>query len=467
VVEVRAHGGRVRDSSYIDCAVLLSLISLCAHDTIVFSQLPTYSAPFTGILVPIYILVMGFGPKHAIPLSNVTVLGGAIANTILNVRKRHPLADRPLVDWDLILVMEPLTIAGALAGAFLNKVLPVTLLVVLLVALLSFTAYTSLRKATKMYRKETQFFLQEAHESELTRMAHKQATETQEEAADTLLDHMEQADDDDDDDEDNDDDDDDDDNAESTTEHVPLQKMQVTQHQELLDEERVTPMLNIWILVTLFVVVLSVNLLKGGGAFPSPVGIKCGSISFWMANLFMLGWIVLVSLFVRSYLVRRHEVKKECNFPYVEGDIEWDGRATIVYPCICCFAGFFAGMFGIGGGIVKGPLMLAMGVHPAVGSATSASMILFTSFTATTSFVVFGLLLPDYAPVCLVVGFVATLAGQLGLSYLMRKAQRNSYIAFSIGGVVLLSAFLMTIQSLLSLASGEKHHAGGICGKGD
>jgi len=111
--------------------------------------------------------------------------------------------------------------------------------------------------------------------------------------------------------------------------------------------------------------------------------------------------------------------------------------------------------------------MLAMGVHPAVGSATSACMILFTSFTATTSYIVFGLLIPDYAVICLIIGFIATIAGQLGLGYLMKKNQRNSYIAFSIGIVVLLSSILMTIQSLLSMAAGEKHHAGGICGKGD
>jgi len=111
--------------------------------------------------------------------------------------------------------------------------------------------------------------------------------------------------------------------------------------------------------------------------------------------------------------------------------------------------------------------MLAMGVHPAVSSASSSCMILFTSFTATTSFVVFGLLVPDYAVVCVLVGFIATWVGQVGLYYLMRRAQRNSYIAFSIGVVVLLSAFLMTIQSMLSMASGEKHHSGGICGKGD
>lgn len=75
-----------------------------------------------GILVPLYILVLGFDPKHAIPLSNITIFGGAITNTVLNLSKRHPDADRPLVDWDLILVMEPLTIGGALVGSFINKV---------------------------------------------------------------------------------------------------------------------------------------------------------------------------------------------------------------------------------------------------------------------------------------------------------------------------------------------------------
>ena len=51
--------------------------------------------------------------------------------------------------------MEPVTIAGALAGAIVNKVLPEEMLAVLLVVLLGMTANNSLRKAFKMYRKET------------------------------------------------------------------------------------------------------------------------------------------------------------------------------------------------------------------------------------------------------------------------------------------------------------------------
>jgi uncharacterized membrane protein YfcA len=111
--------------------------------------------------------------------------------------------------------------------------------------------------------------------------------------------------------------------------------------------------------------------------------------------------------------------------------------------------------------------MLALGVHPAVSAASVAAMILFTAFAATSSFVVFGLLIPDYAVLLGFIGFVATLVGQIGLGYIMGKNKRNSYIAFSIGGVVFLSAILMTVQSMVAMAAGEKHRVGGICGKDD
>jgi uncharacterized membrane protein YfcA len=116
------------------------------------------------------------------------------------------------------------------------------------------------------------------------------------------------------------------------------------------------------------------------------------------------------------------------------------------------------------GGIIKGPLMLALGVHPAVASATSACMILFTSFTATTSFAVFGLLIQDYGIFCLIVGFVATLLGQTIMSMLLKRYHRSSYIAFSIGGVVLLSAICMTIESIISLSKGGgSGRSSGLC----
>ena len=257
---------------------------------------------------------------------------------ILNVNKRHPLADRPLVDWDLILVMEPLTIAGALVGAFLNKVLPELLLTALLVALLSFTSWETLKKAISMYKKETQAMNNRTKMSELARLV-AEDDESNNQAGEKLLDDMEERD--------------------EGTDEAAAQKQEQEQHNrevaelqdelaQILDEEREAPRTNVTILVTLFVVVLAINILKGGGAFPSPLGIACGSTSFWAANGLMLGWILAICVFVRQYLIKRYEAKKRCGYQYVEGDIQWDERATLVYPSLCCFAGFFAGMFGVG-----------------------------------------------------------------------------------------------------------------------
>ena len=77
-----------------------------------------------GILVPLLILIFNFSPKFAVPLSNFTIVGSSITNMVLNIPKRHPECDRPLVDWDLILVMEPLTMAGAVSLCISTLLLP-------------------------------------------------------------------------------------------------------------------------------------------------------------------------------------------------------------------------------------------------------------------------------------------------------------------------------------------------------
>ena len=167
----------------------------------------------------------------------------------------------------------------------------------------------------------------------------------------------------------------------------------------------------------------------------------------------MFGALVAISLAVRAYLVKRTETKDACGYAYVEGDFHWDSSTTLKYPCVCFFAGVCAGLFGIGGGIVNGPLMLELGVLPPVAGATTACMILLTSTTAATTFLTFGLVQLDYAKRLFWVGVGATAVGQLLMTRLVKKTGRQSYVAFSIGAVVSLSTVLMGFHGLVSLAS--------------
>ena len=54
----------------------------------------------------------------------------------------------------------------------------------------------------------------------------------------------------------------------------------------------------------------------------------------------------------------------KCGYEFVEGDVLWDNRATLLYPALCTAAGVLAGLFGVGGGMIKGPLVLEMGLTP-------------------------------------------------------------------------------------------------------
>lgn len=399
--------------------------------------------------------------------------------------------------------MEPPTLAGALIGANLNKMLPETAIAVMLVLLLSFTAYSTLKKATTMHQKETEEIRRQnigtrTVEVDSTTMIsdskfdeglgeylllnHPPSTDDEEEEVDfqegnsstglslhdigsrhpstlergrsrglSSLSSIQL-------DEDDDEEADNDDTSDSSDFGNPLSI------DRIMEEERHPKQRNVVLIVSMFCIVLLINILKGGGGFQSPLGIECGSVHFWLAQGFLLVWILFISWLGRRFLLKDAAKKAEAGYVYLDEDLKWDRKSTVIYPLISTLAGFCAGMFGIGGGIIKGPLMLAMGVHPAVASATSACMILFTSFTATTTFSVYGLMVEDYAIVGAILGFCATLLGQTVMSRLLRKSKRNSYIAFSIGFVVLLSAGLMALESVLHLVSDEEDDEfGGIC----
>eukprot|EP00523_Entomoneis_sp_CCMP467_P018377 CAMPEP_0168814932 /NCGR_PEP_ID=MMETSP0726-20121227/5937_1 /TAXON_ID=265536 /ORGANISM="Amphiprora sp., Strain CCMP467" /LENGTH=472 /DNA_ID=CAMNT_0008867125 /DNA_START=118 /DNA_END=1533 /DNA_ORIENTATION=+ len=389
-----------------------------------------------GILVPCYILLLEFPVKHAIPLASATVLGGAVANNVLNWPKRHPLhQERSCVDWDLILMMEPMTMAGALVGASLNEFLPDSVLILLLLALLGLTAYKTLQKATKMYLKESEA-IQLKQQQSATGESSDEALPLKEAIAMGSEENHYNT-----------------DSAESS-ETTANESSPAATHLEVMDRQETMSasswaqqkiLIDVSKLAILFIVTTYLNLMKGGtGEGGGLFGLKdCGTGCFWFTEISILALIVLFTVHARSTILRRLQEGR-----LVTSDIAWDESNTVTYSLLAIVAGLVAGMFGIGGGIVKGPLMLALGVHPAVASATSAAMIFFTASTSTASYSVFGLLVYDYAAFCFVVGLFSTFFGQIAMSQLMKKYNRNSYIAYSIGFVVGLSAIAMTIEAV-------------------
>ena len=59
-----------------------------------------------GLFVPIYAFILGIGAKAAVPLSKATILGAAIGNFMILAFKKHPNADRPIIDYEASTFMQ-------------------------------------------------------------------------------------------------------------------------------------------------------------------------------------------------------------------------------------------------------------------------------------------------------------------------------------------------------------------------
>jgi hypothetical protein len=69
------------------------------------------------------------------------------------------------VDWDLILLMEPPTLLGAIAGSYINKLLPVWISHILLAVLLTLMTIRVVQRACRIYHRESASNMQAAQPS--------------------------------------------------------------------------------------------------------------------------------------------------------------------------------------------------------------------------------------------------------------------------------------------------------------
>ncbi|KAG1681182.1 hypothetical protein FOA52_015625 [Chlamydomonas sp. UWO 241] len=398
-----------------------------------------------GILLPIFVLIAGFKVHQAVALSNVTVLGSSFGNAILNIGKRHPSHDGPLIDWDLILIMEPMTIVGAVVGAYLQALLPGWVTASLLTLVLTLISRALLIKGISLYRRESRAMIDAPSSSGLaqplllTAATKAVATAAGRDSSDsgggggggggvpssatlrtpvplslpgahahthrrhglgdpedggmsssTELDTETLswregvqtpgrsgsgtdgtgADADAEDETTCEDDGwtedgfspfDADDDADA---YIKMMHQEATQ----------VPPLKLLTLVFLTAWMAGSDTAKGY--------LPCGSLPYWGVVASNGATCLLVTLVMQSHLLAKAALRRRMGRPPHAGAIRWTCANARLYPLLCSSAGIVAGMFGVGGGVVKGPLMLELGVQPEVASASSATMILFTTAAA-------------------------------------------------------------------------------------
>ena len=452
-----------------------------------------------GIYVPLGILLLQFAPKPASGLSQASIFGASLGGLLINIRAKHPNkkirdypcqrdADgnivlppedddededeepdaeyvanrafslrysmhtgvkyytRPLIDYDMALFLAPMEMAGAVLGKLIQAILPNWLYLMIASIILGFTSYKTYKKffATRSKEKAEAAKKKEKEEAKKAKKelgvgsSHIGTVELTGENTDDNESPSGSAD---------ADEADADAEKEDETSHNEEEKVvddvkMIEEHklriQYLEEDARQYPREKLLALLILWIGLIIITFLKGGKGVESLVGITCESPWFGVLIAFQFLWTLGFAGLYAYKLLQKKKQKDAVRYPYQPHDVIWDFQKVRFYSAFTFVAGVVAGLIGIGGGMVLGPLMLIMGIHPRVSTATTATMIVLTSSSVAIMFVTSGLVPWSYA----VFFFCICLCGAyIGKKYI------DSYVKKT-GKASLLICILATIIAL-------------------
>lgn len=94
-----------------------------------------------GVAIPIIMAMFNFTTKPAIAISSFSIFATTVARFAVNFKERHPDKDNAtVIDYDLVTIMMPTTLAGAQIGALILVVFPSLFIQIILTLMLLFLA---------------------------------------------------------------------------------------------------------------------------------------------------------------------------------------------------------------------------------------------------------------------------------------------------------------------------------------
>eukprot|EP00585_Thalassiosira_rotula_P012520 CAMPEP_0196133442 /NCGR_PEP_ID=MMETSP0910-20130528/2667_1 /TAXON_ID=49265 /ORGANISM="Thalassiosira rotula, Strain GSO102" /LENGTH=597 /DNA_ID=CAMNT_0041393169 /DNA_START=120 /DNA_END=1913 /DNA_ORIENTATION=+ len=438
-----------------------------------------------GIYVPMGILLLRFPPKPASGLSQASIFGASLGGILVNIRKRHPdehirdtkgqpsdvqegkiisyekdkgpaeiekdrkyylsggdgnrkFYSRPVIDYNMALFLAPMEMAGAVLGVIIQRLFPNWLFLSFAAVVLGFTAYKTFKKFLVAYGKDKEARIKrenliaaESRHAENKNQAggDVEMTEVDGNAADTEDD-------------------------EQSSEKDDLKELE-KRRQFLEDDARQYPKEKIAYLILLWAGLTVITFLKGGKGVDSVIGLTCADAGFYILVAAQFLWTMGFAAIFGYKNVKGTQARLAVNYPFNEQDVLWDGKKLQFYSFFTFLAGIVAGLIGIGGGMVLGPLMLVMGINPRVSTATTATMILLTSSSVAVMFVMSGLVPWEYALYFFCVCLSGAYIGKTRIDSYVKKTGMSSIlvgilatiIAFAtIGCVVILFTNLAKVD---------------------
>jgi len=167
-------------------------------------------------------------------------------------------------------------------------------------------------------------------------------------------------------------------------------------------------------------------------------------LSYWLVYLMPVFFYGMVITYMAHRNIRMCQQMREAGLKIVKGDINWTPqRVTMLIPA-SIGAGVAAGLLGIGGGMILGPIFVALDFLPQVGTATTGFMILFTAMGGSVKYLTIGKLPWRHFLWFGTIGIVGGQTGQQVVKKIILRTGRPSYVVFILGGIIGFAVIIMT-----------------------
>uniref|UniRef100_A0A7S2UHA8 Membrane transporter protein n=1 Tax=Attheya septentrionalis TaxID=420275 RepID=A0A7S2UHA8_9STRA len=382
---------------------------------------------------------------------------------------------RPLIDYDMALFLAPMEMAGAVMGTLIQKVMPNWLYLLIASVILSFTSYKTYKKFFVSYKKEKvereknkELELQRSQRRSQREASRKDSAlqaaedgsrtpnkeEGEGENGESFLENGKEK-------EEIVTTNDDSQNEKTNTRGSLVeekftdedkQKEKQLRQQYLEEDSRQYPRDKLIAFMILWVGLLLITFLKGGKGVDSLVGITCESPWFGVLIAMQFFWTIGFAGIYGHKLIKKQALKDAVHYPYQPHDVIWNRQKLRFYAAFTFVAGIVAGLIGIGGGMVLGPLMLVMGIHPRVSTATTATMIVLTSSSVAIMFVTSGLVPWSYAVFFFFVCLSGAFIGKKFIDGYVKKTGMASILIFILATIIGLATLGCLVIVFTSLA---------------
>lgn len=325
--------------------------------------------------MPCLFICFGYNLAQSVAVWNAVYLlvsGWRVIHSVSN-KEMSPEGNRPIIDFDSVLMFQPSIFIGIECGFIVMEVLPEGVKLVGFALMLATLTYFTMRKALVRYRQEC---VTMDESSPLTRKPAKQAEEQQlavMRGTQTLAEP-----------------------------YLPVKKVLIN-------------------FISLVLLTLS-NLVLGSRHSASLVGIRVCSPAYWSGLVVYFGILILVLWFSYWYVKREREKRMFAGLEFLQSDFEWTRNLVLKTFALAVLSGFFSSSYGIGGGIILNMVLIYKGVDPNMVTMTTMLSIFFICVSTTIAYSIKHILpLDGYAITLIALSLPTTIVSYLWLKRPLQK----------------------------------------------